>query len=260
MVYPYRRISAYRGDYFLTFKEEFMKKKILGIVLALGLMCSFTACGSSNDAATATTAATTAATEAGAAVSEAGVEATTTTTEATTTTTEATTTTTEAAAEIKLRLNVLYNDSDSNYYSTEVSADEVTVTENGQYELTFDCATDLTDNAKTAGVRNLQHLTAIFVYDQAVRDGSEAASPLKTADIRWDKVVVDGVELAVTNSDFKSALKSNGIFDTNDPINSWDGSAVEGMVEAGEHVLDFADNENPQKITVTFTIDNLEFK
>ena len=230
-----------------------MKKKILGIVLALGLMCSFTACGSSNDAATATTAATTAATEAGAAVSEAGVEATTTTT-------EATTTTTEAAAEIKLRLNVLYNDSDSNYYSTEVSADEVTVTENGQYELTFDCATDLTDNAKTAGVRNLQHLTAIFVYDQAVRDGSEAASPLKTADIRWDKVVVDGVELAVTNSDFKSALKSNGIFDTNDPINSWDGSAVEGMVEAGEHVLDFADNENPQKITVTFTIDNLEFK
>ena len=253
MVYPYRRISAYRGDYFLTFKEEFMKKKILGIVLALGLMCSFTACGSSNDAATATTAATTAATEAGAAVSEAGVEATTTTT-------EATTTTTEAAAEIKLRLNVLYNDSDSNYYSTEVSADEVTVTENGQYELTFDCATDLTDNAKTAGVRNLQHLTAIFVYDQAVRDGSEAASPLKTADIRWDKVVVDGVELAVTNSDFKSALKSNGIFDTNDPINSWDGSAVEGMVEAGEHVLDFADNENPQKITVTFTIDNLEFK
>lgn len=237
-----------------------MKKKILGIVLALGLMCSFTACGSSNDAATATTAATTAATEAGAAVAEATTEATTTTTEATTTTTEATTTTTEAAAEIKLRLNVLYNDSDSNYYSTEVSADEVTVTENGQYELTFDCATDLTDNAKTAGVRNLQHLTAIFVYDQAVRDGSEAASPLKTADIRWDKVVVDGVELAVTNSDFKSALKSNGIFDTNDPINSWDGSAVEGMVEAGEHVLDFADNENPQKITVTFTIDNLEFK
>lgn len=236
-----------------------MKKKILGIVLALGLMCSFTACGSSNDAATATTAATTAATEA---VAEATTEATTTTTEATTeaTTETTTTTTTEAAAEIKLRLNVLYNDSDSNYYSTEVSADEVTVTENGQYELTFDCATDLTDNAKTAGVRNLQHLTAIFVYDQAVRDGSEAASPLKTADIRWDKVVVDGVELAVTNSDFKSALKSNGIFDTNDPINSWDGSAVEGMVEAGEHVLDFADNENPQKITVTFTIDNLEFK
>ena len=225
-----------------------MKKKILGIVLALGLMCSFTACGNSNDAATATTAATEAVAEAGAAVAEATTEATTTTTEA------------EAAAEIKLRLNVLYNDSDSNYYSTEVSADEVTVTENGQYELTFDCATDLTDNAKTAGVRNLQHLTAIFVYDQAVRDGSEAASPLKTADIRWDKVVVDGVELAVTNSDFKSALKSNGIFDTNDPINSWDGSAVEGMVEAGEHVLDFADNENPQKITVTFTIDNLEFK
>ncbi|HAP34160.1 MAG TPA: hypothetical protein DCQ46_06590 [Lachnospiraceae bacterium] len=238
-----------------------MKKKILGIVLALGLMCSFTACGSSNDAATATTAATTVATTAATeAVAEATTEATTTTTEATTTTTEATTTTTEAAAEIKLRLNVLYNDSDSNYYSTEVSSDEVTVTENGQYELTFDCATDLTDNAKTAGVRNLQHLTAIFVYDQAVRDGSEAASPLKTADIRWDKVVVDGVELAVTNSDFKSALKSNGIFDTNDPINSWDGSAVEGMVEAGEHVLDFADNENPQKITVTFTIDNLEFK
>lgn len=238
-----------------------MKKKILGLALALGLMCSFTACGSSNDAATATTAATTAATEA---VAEATTEATTTvaeaTTEATTTTTEATTTVAEAAAEIKLRLNVLYNDSDSNYYSTEVSADEVTVTENGQYELTFDCATDLTDNAKTAGVRNLQHLTAIFVYDQAVRDGSEAASPLKTADIRWDKVVVDGVELAVTNSDFKSALKSNGIFDTNDPINSWDGSAVEGMVEAGEHVLDFADNENPQKITVTFTIDNIEFK
>ena len=232
-----------------------MKKKILGIVLALGLMCSFTACGSSNDAATATTAATEAVAEAGAAVAEATTTVAEATTEATTTTTEA-----EAAAEIELRLNVLYNDSDSNYYSTEVSADEVTVTENGQYELTFDCATDLTDNAKTAGVRNLQHLTAIFVYDQAVRDGSEAASPLKTADIRWDKVVVDGVELAVTNSDFKSALKSNGIFDTNDPINSWDGSAVEGMVEAGEHVLDFADNENPQKITVTFTIDNLEFK
>ena len=72
--------------------------------------------------------------------------------------------------------------------------------------------------------------------------------------------MVDGVELTINQTESKSALKSSGIFDTNDPFNSWDGSAVE-EVSVKSHVLnmDIAGVENPQSVTVTFTLSNLVF-
>ena len=43
-----------------------------------------------------------------------------------------------------------------------------------------------------------------------------------------------------------------------DPFNSWDGSAVD-EVQVKSHVLNLDGIENPQTVTVTFTLSNLEF-
>lgn len=164
----------------------------------------------------------------------------------------------EATAEIELALNVYYNDSALNYFSNEFGK-SITVSEDGQYTLSFDCATDLSDNAVKTGVIGLSNLTAVYIKDHSVTTGKAKKSPLVSCDIIYDKVVVDGTELSVTMAEPKSALKASGIFDTNDPLNSWDGSVVE-EVEVHNHVLNFLTLENPQKVEVTFTISNLVFE
>lgn len=164
----------------------------------------------------------------------------------------------EAVAEIALALNVYYNDSPHNYFSNE-SGSPISVKEDGQYTLAFDCGTDLSDKAAAAGVTGLNDLTAVYIKDDSVTKGQAKKSPLVSCDIIYDSVVVDGVEYAVTMTEPKSALKASGIFDTNDPINSWDGSVIE-EVEVDNHVLNFAGLENPQHIEVTFTISNLVFE
>jgi riboflavin synthase alpha subunit len=135
------------------------------------------------------------------------------------------------------------------------------VAEDGQYTVTFDCAADLSAGAVSAGVTGLNNLTAIYIKDQAVTDGEQKKSNLASCDIRYDSITVDGVELTLNQSESKSALKSSGIFDTNDPFNSWDGSAVD-EVEVKSHVLNLAVDgvENPQSVTVTFTLSNLVFE
>lgn len=159
---------------------------------------------------------------------------------------------------LQLSLNVLFNDSELGYYGNETGA-VIEVTEDGQYTLTFDCAKDLSEDGKTAGVTGLNNLTAIYIKDYAVTTGELTQSNLKTCNIRWDKVVVDGQELTITNSEAKSGIKSSNIFDTNDPLNAWDGSAVEEVTtDTTNHVLNI-NLENPQTITVTFTLSELEF-
>ena len=160
---------------------------------------------------------------------------------------------------LTLALNVLYNDEAISYFANETGA-VIEVTGDGQYTVTFDCATDLSSAATAAGVTGLNNLTAIYIKDQAVTDGEQKKSNLVSCDISYDSIVVDGVELTINQTESKSALKSSGIFDTNDPFNSWDGSAVE-EVAVKSHVLnmDIAGVENPQSVTVTFTLSNLVF-
>lgn len=160
-----------------------------------------------------------------------------------------------------LALNVMYNDADSAYYGNEVGP-VIKVTGDGQYTVTFDCATDLTDAAKQAGVKGLKYLTSIYIKDYAVTSGKLGASNLTSCNIKWDKIVVDGVELTITNGEAKSGIKTSGIFDTNDPINAWDGSAVAEVevVDEEAHVINLTTGDNPQKIEVTFTLSETVFK
>ena len=159
---------------------------------------------------------------------------------------------------LRLALNVLYNDAELGCTNTEYGP-YVEIYEDGQYTVTFDCTMHLSESSRKMGVTGLKNLTAIFIYDQAVRDGDQMASGVTAAEIRWDSVSVNGQELTLTNNEFKSALKTNGIFDTNDPLNAWDGSAVEEViVDTENHVLNIA-VDDPVTVTVTFTIQGLTF-
>ena len=160
---------------------------------------------------------------------------------------------------VRLSLNVYYNDSTHNYFSNEISNDVISVDKNGQYTLSFDCASDLSDAAKAAGVSDLNKVTAIYIKDYDVATGKSSKTPLSACQIRYDKITVDGTELALKNNDYKSALKDSGIFDTNDPINAWDGSAIE-EISVSNNAASFSTVTLPKKITVSFTLNNMCFE
>ncbi len=154
---------------------------------------------------------------------------------------------------IKVSINVYFNDAEHNYFKNEAGS-VLYISKEGTYVMTFDCDKDLSDGAKDLGISSLSNLTAIYFLDAGVAEGAQ--SPLKAANIKYEKVVVDGKELTLTNNTPKSAFKSNGVFDTNDPINSWDGSVVE-EVAVSNHVLNFTDPSRPKKISITFTLSDL---
>ncbi len=161
---------------------------------------------------------------------------------------------------LRLALNVLYNDETLEYYGNEVGS-MIEITGDGEYTVTFDCENDLGKDAVSAGVTGLSNLMAIYIKDADVTEGDKITSGLISCDIQYDAVVVDGVELTLTENGKKTALKASGIFDTNDPINAWDGSAVLEVTEK-DHVLNFTSSalDNPQTISITFTISNLIFE
>lgn len=161
------------------------------------------------------------------------------------------------ASEIELALNVYYNDNDISFFNNEYG-EAITVVGEGTYTVSFDCGTDLSEAAVKAGVKGLNNLTAIYIKDQAVTLGDAKKTNLESCDIFYDRIVVDGVELTVNMTEPKSALKSSGVFDTNDPFNSWDGSMVE-EVTVSNHVLNISAVENPQRVEVTFTLSNMVF-
>ncbi|MCD7766784.1 MAG: cellulase family glycosylhydrolase [Lachnospiraceae bacterium] len=158
---------------------------------------------------------------------------------------------------LTLALNVYYNDDALGYYSNEYGS-AIEIEEDGQYTLVFDCAEDLSDAAIAAGVTGLNNLTAIYIKDHDVTLGNASKTPISSCDIFFDSVVVDGIPLTITQTESKSAIKSSGILDTNDPLNSWDGSQVE-EVTVTDHVLNIVGIDDPQKVEVTFTISNLVF-
>ncbi len=137
------------------------------------------------------------------------------------------------------------------YNSGDEEGEPITITGDGQYEVSFD--------ASEVGVENINNVVSIYIKD------CNASNPVvESAQIRYDKIVVDGTELAIKEdkAGFKSAIKSNGQFDTNDPINGWDGSVIvdsELTTNASDHTISFKNIDNPQKITVTFTIQDMVF-
>ncbi len=224
-------------------KKSYFKKKLMSVLLCSTMLFSLVGCSGDSE-------------------KEADKE-TTASTEAPSKTEKETEAETEGTLKVdgvlNLALNVMYNDADGAYYGNETGP-VIEVTEDGQYTLTFDCATNLSGAATGAGIRGLNNLTAIYIKDYAVTAGELGASNITSCDIKYDKIVVDGVELTITNSEAKSGIKSSGIFDTNDPLNAWDGSAVsETIVDTENHVLNIDGIENPQKIEVTFTLSNLVF-
>lgn len=157
---------------------------------------------------------------------------------------------------IDLALNVYYNDGELGF-AENVAGETLRVTEEGQYTLSFDCSKDLSDAATSKGVNSLKNLTAIYILDMGVAEGKQ--SPLKAATIKYDKVVVNDTELTITKADPKPAFKSTGVFDTNDPINAWDGSAVEEVESTDDHVANFTTIDNPTTISVTFTLSDFDW-
>ncbi|MBR1860641.1 MAG: glycoside hydrolase family 5 protein [Lachnospiraceae bacterium] len=155
---------------------------------------------------------------------------------------------------LKVALNVYYNDSDSNYFTNE-AGEPIIITDEGQYTLTFDCKKDLSAEATSSGVISLTNLTAIYLLDMGVAEGKQ--SPISKCNIMYDSVVVDGNELTITQTEPKSAIKSSGVFDTNDPINSWDGSQVKEFAADDNHVGNFTGLDRPQVISVTFTLSDI---
>lgn len=159
---------------------------------------------------------------------------------------------------LNLALNVMFNDIALGCFNNETGP-VLQITGDGSYTLQFDCAA-LSEQTRMLGVTGLNNLTSVYIKDYAVTTGELRKSHVKDCQIRWDSVTVDGVELTITNNAFKSAMKDTGIFDTNDPINAWDGSAVsEVTVDTENHVLNFL-LEDPQIIIVTFTLSGLTFE
>ncbi|MGN0369840.1 MAG: cellulase family glycosylhydrolase [Butyrivibrio sp.] len=157
---------------------------------------------------------------------------------------------------INLGLHVLYNDSSKNYWGCE-TGEPVKVTGNGTYTVSFSIAEDLSTAGVNAGITNMQKLTAIYIKDLDVTNGEATKSPLESADIVYDSVVVNGTPLTIIPHEASGAVKS-GVFDSGKPINAWDGSVVE-EVTASDHCATFTTISNPTTIEVTFTLSNVKF-
>lgn len=134
----------------------------------------------------------------------------------------------------------------------------VTITGDGQYTVEFDCDADAAGESIV-----LKDFVAIYISDTDVLAGNTKRSPLETCDIVYDSITVDDKELTIEKKDAKSALKDSGIFDTNDPINGWDGSVVADsdiVWNKTDHKVAFAGNDAAKKVSITFTLSNVKWK
>ncbi len=163
-----------------------------------------------------------------------------------------------SAGEIQVALNAYYTDGTHNYYGNDVG-EAITITGNGQYTVVIDAEKDLSDAAKAAGVTSLSGIGSLYIKDYLVTTAVKTKTEVASCEIQYDKVVVDGKELTVTQKAPKTALKA-GVLDTGDPMNAWDGSAVEGVTANSDFTLNIAGITEPKHIEVTFTISNLVFE
>lgn len=162
----------------------------------------------------------------------------------------------EITGEMDLALHVLYNDSQKQYWGCETGT-PVTVNGDGTYTVSFDLSKDLSAAGKNAGITEINKLTAIYIKDIDVTEGSSKRSPIDSAEIRYDSVKVNGTELTLNTNAFASAMNGT-VFDSGKPVNAWDGSVVE-EVTASDHTASFTTVSKPTTVEVTFTLKNVKF-
>ena len=146
---------------------------------------------------------------------------------------------------------------------TVEKGDTVKVTGDGQYTVEFDCAKNLSDDAKAAGDTAITSFVAMYIQDVATLDGTASESPVATADIVYNSIKIDDKELTIADTNPASAVKANGAFDTNKPVNGWDGSVVADtdiVWDQTNHLVKFAGVDSVQKVSVTFTLSNVTAK
>lgn len=158
---------------------------------------------------------------------------------------------------VKLALHVLYNDAEHSYWGCETGT-AVAVNGDGTYTVSFDLAKNLSVRGKNAGIMNMQNLTAIYIKDIDVTKGKATKSPLVSASIVYDSVVVNGTKLTMLDHEAAEGVKS-GVFDSGKPINAWDGSVVQ-EVAVSDHTATFTSIAEPTTIEVTFTLSNVVFE
>ena len=158
----------------------------------------------------------------------------------------------EPAEGIPVGIGLYYNDSVHGHYATE-TGETLGLNGDGTYTLTFDAAKHLSDKAKAAGVTDITGVGAVYLYDTTGKAGV-----LKSCDIHYDRIELNGAAMPLKEHDPKSALKANGKLDTNDPLNAWDGSVTD-MVTAKDYVLTFPIDDAPMTISITFTISNFAY-
>ena len=151
-------------------------------------------------------------------------------------------------ASLNIAIGVYYSDAAHNYYANETGP-SITVSGDGTYTLTYDAIDNSTNAAKAAGVFNLNGAGAIYIYDI---DGN--AGLLQGVNIHYDEILLDGVAMAINEHAPKSALKASGKFDTNDPLNAWDGSVSPDVTYTGDKNIVFTNNDKPRSIQITFTL------
>ncbi len=154
-----------------------------------------------------------------------------------------------------LAIHVLYNDSKLGYMATEIGSGMARATGDGKYTVSFDCATDLSEEAIAAGVASLDKFGSLYIRDYDVTMGTKRQSTTKEGKIVYHSLKVNDIELLTADTIEYDAVK-DGIIDTGNPLNVWDGSIIStGLVEDKKNwCLSFETIENPTKIEVTFSL------
>lgn len=169
----------------------------------------------------------------------------------------------EGGDQVDVSMNILYGS------GHEETSKPVTLTEDKQYTVSYDLETELSEEGKKAGITKIADVTAIYLKDTNSEDRKVVA-----AKIRYDKLIVNDIEIPldmqneakqdgiiVDEDGFKDFLKKGGELNSNTPVNAWDKCAAEAglNINSSSHTASFKDIENPTKISLTFTIKDLEF-
>lgn len=158
-----------------------------------------------------------------------------------------------ATLDSTLAIHILYNN--GSYSGTEVGSGMAHATADGKYTVSFDCATDLSQTAKDAGVTELAGFGALYIYDYDVTSGVDRQSTERAGRVTYHSLKVNDIELLTEDTIEYKAVK-DGVIDTGNPLNIWDGSIIStGLVEDKKNWrLSFDGIENPTKIEVTFSL------
>ncbi len=154
---------------------------------------------------------------------------------------------------VNVAIGVYYSDNAHAYYASDFG-EIVTLTGDGVYTATFTIDEHLSEAGTAAGVTSVCGAGAIYIYDISGKSGV-----LSSCDIHYEEILLDGVSMPISEHAPKSAIKANGKFDTNDPLNCWDGSVVPTVGASEDYNLIFPDGMEPKTVSITFTISNWQY-